>query len=106
MEEINQTQTAKEINQLIENLRNSKTDEEFCKNLQIYTKKLYEVGQELETQKQENKKLKNHNHLLSIENSKLNMDITVFSQKLSEAHAEVLKLKTLNQEKESDEEKC
>lgn len=105
MEEINQTQTAKEINQIIENLRNSKTDEEFCKNLQIYTKKLYEVGQELENQKQENKRLKNHNHLLSIENSKLNMDLSVFAQKLGESAAEIVLLKSINQEKVTNEKK-
>ncbi len=89
MEEIKTTQTDNEILQFINNLKNSKTDDEFCENLKRYTTKLADVGQQLDMQRQENRKLRNNNHLLSIELAKITLDNVSLNKKSEDLQTEV-----------------
>lgn len=61
--------------QMVDKLKNSKTDEEFNENLKQYTLKLNEIAVELEKQKELIKTLRNQNRMLTIEKAQMGIDI-------------------------------
>ena len=94
------------IQKIIDELKNSKTDEEFCESLKRYTTKLSDICNELETERKNNKSLRNNNHLLAIENAKLNIDLVSLKKKIEDLEEENNVLKKLHQECETNEKKC
>ena len=93
-----ESQTSKEIKDLINDLRNSPNDEVFCENLQKYTQKLYTVGKELDKKIEEIKALKNNNHMLAITNAKKNMEILSLQKSNDDLKLELDELKNIQKE--------
>lgn len=88
------------ILQVIDKLKNSKTDDEFNENLRQYTLKLNEIAVEFDKQKELNKTLRNQNRLLSVELAQANIIIAQLkldNDKLS------MELHDLNQNKQENE---